>query len=359
MVYIEGYSLFSAIDSSANGSVKSLRDRVIEPTILDQEIKYYKIPNIEPLDYYNIIEKSIKDALFDANLSQDEIEKSALFIGTSSAKLPINETHLIKDGELLKDLYMDEITKIIANRIGIKNFKTIISTACTSSANALIQAKEMIQNGIIDRAIVVGVELYNEFTIRGFDSFMLLSRNQMRPFDANRDGIILGEAISTVVLSNQKSDFELIGGAIKVDTTSITAPTPQNLALVMQEALQNANITPQDIKIVKTHSTATLQNDESEAKALHLVFGSNIPKIIALKPYIGHTMGACGTNELVLLVESINQGFLPKSINFTDIDSKCNVTPSTNELPIVEGYYLLNYFGFGGNNNCLILRYGV
>ncbi|MCK4442401.1 MAG: hypothetical protein KAU90_10370, partial [Sulfurovaceae bacterium] len=170
---------------------------------------------------------------------------------------------------------------------------------------------------------------------------------------------ILGEAVSTIILSKEKSNFEIIGGAIKIDTSSITAPTPPNLAYVMQEALQNANITAKDINIVKTHSTASKQNDEAEAKALHIVFNSYIPKVVALKPYIGHTMGASGTNELVLLIEAIKQGFIPKSINFTDIDSQCNITPSLKELPEKEGYSLLNYFGFGGNNSCLVLKYGV
>jgi len=359
MVYIEGYSLLSARGECAESSVNSLRENSYQPNILDREVKYYKIADIKPMDYYDIIEKSLKDAIADANLSADEIANSALFLGTSSAKLPLNETHIRDEKELLKDLYMDEITEIIAQRVGIKNLRTLISTACTSSANALIQAKEMIESGMIERAIVVGVELYNELSIRGFDSFMLLSRDKIRPFDKNRDGIILGEALSTVILGKKKSNFELIGGAIRVDTSSITAPTPQNLFSVMQEALQNASIKSKEIEIVKTHSTATKQNDEAEAKALHLVFDNNLPKVVALKPYIGHTMGACGTNELVLLIESMRQGFIPKSLNFAEIDSECNLIPSQKELSVAEGYYMLNYFGFGGNNSCLIVKHGV
>jgi len=357
MVYIEGYSLLSAIGDTTN-AIKQLKKNSYEPILIDEEIKYYKIPNIKPLDYYNIIEKSVIDAINSANLSKDEIENSALFIGTSSAKLPLNEIYAKQDKEILKDLEIDKITKNIADKIGIKNIKTIISTACTSSSNALIQARELIKNNMVDRVIVVGIELYNEFTIRGFDSFMLLSYDKLRPFDKNRDGIILGEAISTVILSKKKSSFELVGGAIKVDTTSITSPTPQNLASVMQEAIRSANITPKDIDIVKTHSTATKQNDEVEAEALYKVFNSQIPKIVALKPYIGHTLGASGTNELVLLIESIKNGFIPKTINFLDIDDKCNIIPNIEELSAIKGYYLLNYFGFGGNNSSLVLRYG-
>ncbi len=357
MIYVEGYSFISAIGQSARESVKNLVDYQYEPKKLKSGTRYYKIPNIIKADYYDLIVRAMLTAIKDAALSEKELEETALFLGTSSAKLPLNEIYAKNDGELLKDLHMDEVTDIISKRVGIGGFKTIISTACTSSSNALIQAKEMIECGLIQRAIVVGVELYNDLSVMGFDSFMLLSRNKIKPFDRDRDGIILGEAVSAVVLSNKKSNFELAGGAIKVDTTSITSPTPENLAMVMSEALASAKITPNDIKIIKTHSTATRQNDDAEAKAIHTLFSKKIPKILTLKPYIGHTMGACGTNELVLLMEAIKQGFIPKSIHFENIDEECMIEPCLEAMQVENGYYLLNYFGFGGNNSCIVFRY--
>jgi 3-oxoacyl-[acyl-carrier-protein] synthase-1 len=357
MTYIEGYALRSSLGESAETSVKNLRTQSANLVTLACGNRYYKIPNLTPLEYYDTIERVVKDAFTHANLSPEEIKASAIFIGTSSAKLPLNETYLKEDGEPLKDLYMDEMTEVIANRMGIEGFKTIISTACTSSSNALIQAKEMIESGLIERAIVVGVELYNALSIKGFESFMLLTEDKIKPFDSNRDGLILGEALSAIVLSKKASNFALVGTAIKVDTTSITSPTSDNLATVMQEALQNANITPQAIDCIKTHSTATRQNDEAEAKGIHTLFGDTLPKIVTLKPYIGHTMGACGTNELVLFIESINQGFIPKSIHFETMDTECNIQPNLQELTPTNGYHLLNYFGFGGNNSSLVLKY--
>jgi len=357
MIYVEGYSLICPLGDSALEAVNSLKNYDYEPEKLESGHTYYKIKNIKPLAYYDIIEKSIRDAINNANLSTESLTNTALFIGTSSAKLPLNETYAKEDGVLLKDLYIDEITEIIAKRIGLYGFKTIISTACTSSSNALIQAQEMIKAGLIDRAIVVGVELYNALSIRGFESFMLLTKSKIMPFDRDRSGIILGEAVSTVVLSKKKSYFELAGGAIKVDTSSITAPTPKSLASVMDQAIKSAEIDPEDIMVIKTHSTATRQNDEAEAKGIGLVFGGQIPKVVTLKPYIGHTMGACGTNEMVLLMESLRQGFIPKSIHFENIDSACMIEPSPQETTSKNGYYLLNYFGFGGNNSSLVLKY--
>jgi len=357
VIYVEGYSLITAIGETANKSAHRLKNYTYKIEKLDNKTKYYKIPNIKQLEYYDIIEKTIRDAIKDAELSEESLKEAALFIGTSSAKLPLNEMHAINSGELLKDIHIDEVTDIIAKRTGIGGFKTIISTACTSSSNALIQAKEMIESGLIDKAIVVGIELYNELSIRGFESFMLLSKDKIKPFDKNRDGIILGEAVSAIVLGKNESCFELAGGAIKVDTSSITAPTPENLTIVMDKAIRSANISAQDIIAIKTHSTATRQNDEAEAKGIHLIFHKKIPQIVTLKPYIGHTMGACGTNELVLLLAAMRQGFIPKNIYFESMDSECMIVPSTDETIARRGYYLLNYFGFGGNNSSIVLKY--
>lgn len=357
MTYINGYALLSARGKDVQTSVKSIREGNCTPDILDSGMKYYKIKKDYLLSYYNSMEKIIKDAISQANIAQEDLSDMALFVGTSSAKLPLNESITKEEGTLLNDLYMDEITQIMADRIGIQGFRTMISTACTSSSNALVQAKEMIESGLIKKAVVVGVELYNLLSIEGFASFMLLSKNEIKPFDKMRDGIILGEAVSAVVLSNEVSPFVLLGGAVKVDTTSITTPTPDNLAMVMNEALIDANIISSDIHVIKTHSTATKQNDDAEAKALHKVFNDEIPYIVTLKPYIGHTMGACGSTELVLFLEALKQGFIPKSIQFETLDPECNIVPSLEESKAIEGYYMFNYFGFGGNNSSLVLEY--
>lgn len=358
MIFIEGYALISSLSKSVENSVKRLREESITPIEIDG-VKYYKISNSNPLEYYKSIESVINQALKDAKLTQEEVKESALFIGTSSAKLPLNEYYAQESGELLKDLDMREVSDIIANRIGIEGYRTIISTACTSSANALIQAREMIESGLIKRAIIVGVELYNELSIKGFSSFMLLSKEAIRPFDKNRDGIVLGEALSAVILGEKETSFALVGGAINVDTNSVTSPNFQNLKEVMAQALSSANLSPKDINIIKAHATSSIQNDISEAQAINALFKENTPPILALKPYIGHTMGACGTNELTLLLESLKQNFIPKTIHFETPDEECNLIPNLTELEAKEGYYLLNYFGFGGNNSSLVLKYGV
>lgn len=357
MIYVNGYALVSAKGGDVKSSVESLHKEEHSPTLLESGRKFYKIPEEFSLSYYDIIEKTIRDALINADLMQEDLSEVALFLGTSSAKLPLNEAYAKNNMLLIHDLYMDEITEIMAERIGIKGFRTIISTACTSSSNALVQAKEMIESGLIKKAVVVGVELYNELSLKGFESFMLLANSELKPFDKDREGIILGEAVSAIVLSTKSSPFAFLGGAVKVDTTSITAPTPENLAEVMYEVLNNARVSSSQIHVVKTHSTATRQNDQAEAKALHKVFSEKVPMVVTLKPYIGHTMGACGSSELVLFLEALNQGFIPKSIHFDTLDIECNITPIQEEEEAFNGYYMFNYFGFGGNNSSLIFQY--
>ena len=356
MIFIEGYALSCSLGKSAKDSVFKLQSKVTQPSTLSDNNKYYYIQEHQEQNYYESIIKIAREAILDAKLSKEELHTIGLFIGTSSAKLPLNETLLKENNEMLGKLNLSELSSIVMEELEIKSFNTIISTACTSSANALVQAKEMIESGLIEKALVLGVELFNELSIKGFNAFQLLSQDKIRPFDKHRDGVILGEGLSAVILGKNQSAFEFTSGSILVDTVSITSPTSSNLIKVMQDAMKKAKLLPSDISVIKAHATGTLQNDTAEAQALNTVFPLH-PNITALKPYIGHTMGACGTNELVLLIEALKQNFIPKTLNFSSIEDTYPLEPMNLNIPAIPGYYLLNYLGFGGNNCSLIIKY--
>ncbi len=356
MIYIEGYALTCALGKDVHASVKKLQETICEPTLLDDGNRYYYINAEEEQNYYDSIEKIAQDAIIDANLTKDEISNLGLFIGTSSAKLPINEKALKTSGEMITKPNLSELSSILMQRLKLKGFNTIISTACTSSANAMVQAKEMIESGLIKKALIIGAELYNELSIKGFNSFQLLSQKKIRPFDAHRDGVILGEGISAVILGMKVTPFEFASGSIMIDTVSITSPTSKSLVRIMRSAIEKADLLPKDINVIKAHATGTLQNDLSEAEALNELFPSH-PCITAFKPYLGHTMGACGTNEVVLLLESLKQNFIPKTLNFSIESTEYPLVPLIKNTTAIQGHYLLNYLGFGGNNCCLILKY--
>ncbi|HDS15498.1 MAG TPA: hypothetical protein ENN66_02575 [Proteobacteria bacterium] len=234
------------------------------------------------------------------------------------------------------------------------------NTACTSSANALINAAALLNGGLIDHALVLGLELYSPTTLEGFAMLQLLSSSGMRPFDRNRDGIVLGEAVGAVLLSREEispSPWRYLGGASRCETYSVsgTEPSGEGLARVMRAALQDAGLKAEDISAIKAHATASELNDRAEMRALEQIF-HRMPPIVALKPYIGHTLGACGTAELVLLMESVGAGFLPATLNFTVLENEFRNPPLQEVLPLHQGVFMLNYFGFGGNNTVFIVK---
>jgi 3-oxoacyl-[acyl-carrier-protein] synthase-1 len=355
MIYIEGYALLCSLGETVEESVLALKNEKHEASKIDDENLYYFLKNNPLPNYYDSIESVAKQAIEHAKLTVTEQRKMGIFLGTSSPKLPINEQRLRKGEEILSSVDISEIVDELAQRVGQDNYKGIISTACTSSANALVQAKAMLEAGLIEKALVLGVELYNEMSIKGFDSFMLLSKDKIRPFDKNRDGVILGEGLSAVVLGKKESAFELVAGSVMVDISSITSPTTENLERVMRHVFTEAKIDAEEIYVVKSHTTATPQNDEVEAEALKNCF-SKLPIVTALKPYIGHTMGASGTNELVLMLASLKEGFVPKTLNFQTPDLNA-LEPLQQVCEAKASYYLFNYFGFGGNNCSLLVKY--
>ncbi|MBN2705550.1 MAG: beta-ketoacyl synthase, partial [Deltaproteobacteria bacterium] len=234
------------------------------------------------------------------------------------------------------------------------------NTACTSSANALITAAALLSGGLIDHALVLGLELYSPTTLEGFAMLQLLSPTVMRPFDRDRTGIVLGEAIGAVLLSREEvrpSPWRYLGGVSRCETYSVsgTDPSGAGLARVMRDALQNAGLKAEDISAVKAHATASELNDRAEMRALAQVF-RRLPPVVALKPYIGHTLGACGATELALLMESVAAGFLPATLNFSSPENEFSTPPLQEPLPINQGVFMLNYFGFGGNNTVFIVE---
>jgi len=234
------------------------------------------------------------------------------------------------------------------------------NTACTSSANALLGAASMLAGGIIDYALVFGLELYSPTTLEGFALLQLLSPAAARPFAGNRSGIVLGEAVAVCLLSRDDimvAEWRFRGGKSGCDTTSVTgaAADGSGFARIMWGALEKTGLRPEDISLVKAHGTASDLNDRAEMRALSKVF-SRMPPYLSLKPYIGHTLGACGVAELLLLFESVNSGFMPVSPNFSPLDLEFNDAPISLNLEIESGIFMLNYFGFGGNNSSLIIE---
>lgn len=331
----------------------------------------HKHDSPQRFDY--ILQQVVAQTLDGVALGSDQIARMGLFLGSSSFEVGPSEVRYQKDLEVLgSELAMPmqlvsigHLTGQLRRRFGLRGPDFVYGTACSASANAVLGAQRLIGAGVIDHALVVGIELYNLTTLAGFHSMQLISDERIRPFDKDRSGMILGEACGAVLLSAQDAQVDssnqvsVTGGASNCDTSSVTATSSDGVAIarVVNAALADAELNASEITAIKTHGTASQANDLAEATAMHQVF-NKLPPLLSLKSYVGHTLGACGVVELVLLQAALKSGRLPATVGFETPDPALGVKPIGNSLAVVSGgNYLLNYFGFGGNNTVLALRH--
>ena len=317
--------------------------------------------------FHSLLEETAADAIEAARLSRAELDRVGVFVGTSSMDIGLIEDQFRKDIEKAPHTpqpnwrcSMESLAPRLRDRFGLGPEGVSVNTACTASANALLYADSAIRQGRIDHALVVGCEIFNATTALGFHSLDLLTSSLMRPFDNRRNGLILGEACSAVILSksNDVTGMHFMGGATLSDGHSISAANPDGSTIeaVIRKALERANISARDITAIKAHATASLLNDEGEAAGLHRVFDA-LPPIVALKPYIGHTFGASGLTELLIIKACLDSGFWPSTPGVAANGEGLGIRLAQSPLQIQEGNFLLNQFGFGGNNTSLVVRY--
>jgi 3-oxoacyl-[acyl-carrier-protein] synthase-1 len=227
-----------------------------------------------------------------------------------------------------KRIALHKSASIVAGDLGFSSEPLVVSHACISGLLAIITGMRLIQSGIYDSLVITGADLITSFIYSGFLSFQAISRNPCKPFDATRDGISLGEAAATVVLSaNERPGAILLnGGSVSNDANHISGPsrTGEELWLAIRRSLEQSGTTAKDIDFISAHGTATRYNDEMEAKAIHLASMENIP-MNSLKGYYGHTLGAAGILETIVTIHSMKENIIFPTLGFS--------TPGT-ELPV-------------------------
>lgn len=264
-----------------------------------------------------------------------------------------------------------------AIELGAKGPSKSVVTACATGSNSIGDAYEMIRCGKAKIMIAGGTEAcITPITIAGFCAAKTLSTKYnetpwkaSRPFDAERDGFVMGEGAGVLVLEeleyalnrNAKIYAELVGYGESTDAYHMTTPAPEGVGQVyaINNALKSANITPKDIDYINAHGTATYANDMTETKAIKKVFGERaytIP-ISSIKGAVGHTLGAAGGIEAAVSVLAIKNGRLPPTINYENRDSDCDLNYIPNTAIKKEiNYAMSNSFGFGGHNSILIFK---
>lgn len=275
------------------------------------------------------------------------------------------------DGPFLS--YIDSLdcadcTQRIAEYFELKGFQSTISTACSSSANAIQLGARMIENDEADIAICGGTDALTRFTLNGFGALKNIDKNLTRPFDQHRNGLNLGEGAAYLILESESSAKErnvaattaVAGYGNTNEAHHPTAPSPdgEGASRTMQEALQVAGINKKDIDYINAHGTATLGNDLSEGNAIESLFGKeNYPPFSSTKAFTGHTLAASGALEAIYCCLAIEHSFIPSNLRFETPMEDINIVPQKDLLKnFPVRYALSNSFGFGGNNVSLILK---
>ena len=310
---------------------------------------------------HQLLDTAVELALDQAGITLQQRENLPVFLGSTCLDIAEHEQQLAQTPDDIAMLgpHCAQSTVAMKQRLALEGPDYTVSTACSSAANALLQAHQMIQAGLIDTALVVGVEVANNMSLRGFASLMLLSQAGYRPFDSRRDGLILGEAVGAVVISKHPPTrgpiTQLLGGANRCAPENPTNAEHGQLLRVMRLALQESGIDADQLIAIKAHGTGTPSNDRAEGQALDQLCPM-LPPMTSLKPYFGHTLGACGLSELVGLLYAWDEGFLPATPGFEQGDEEFTCEPISKPQALPNnGAILVNCFGFGGNNTSLVI----
>jgi 3-oxoacyl-[acyl-carrier-protein] synthase II len=263
----------------------------------------------------------------------------------------------------------DAAGTFISNHFGLRGPKSSIMTACSSGATAIGFAADLIRAGYADVMITGGVEALSTVTLSGFNSLAALSTGDIKPFDANREGIVLGEGAGILILEDYDKALargakilaEFCGYGFTSDAHHITAPHPTGNGMVkaMQQAVAEANIECDQIKYINAHGTGTELNDKSETASVRRMFGDHANKLCmsSTKSMIGHTLSAAGAIEAVATVLALLGQFAPPNINYETLDPECDLDVVPNQSRNLSmDYAMSNSLAFGGNNTSLIFK---
>lgn len=327
-------------------------------------------------------------ALQDCCLPVEEIrgngDRAGVVIGTGNAGFELlvdmSYEYLLEGKKPLPTVFVNGLPNLPGHHISVEMGATgplvTIVTACASGTQAIGAGIDMIRSGKADLVFAGGADsMIRKEVIAAFDSMRALSRgfnekpaSASRPFDADRDGFVLGEGAGVLVMESlekaQERDAriyaELLGHAASSDAKHITAPDETGLGAqkAMRWALDDAGLNPGEINYINAHGTSTRLNDSTETKAIKAVFGQRAYRIpiSSTKSMLGHTMGAAGALEALVCALSIQDGIVHPTINYETPDPECDLDYVPNEMRAVPiRTAISNSFGFGGQNACLVL----
>jgi len=256
------------------------------------------------------------------------------------------------------------VTDLVGQKIKANSFITTISTACSSSSNAIIMGARMIKAGRLDIVIAGGADSVSSFTLNGFNTLLLLDSDLCLPFDNNRKGLNIGEGAGYIVMVSEKladsgvitPDALLSGYSNVCDAYHQTATSPEGRGPYnsMSGAISAAGLSPSDIDYINAHGTATQNNDLTEAKAIRKVFETRIPPLSSTKSYTGHTLGASGAVAAIFSILTLKNDIIFPNLRFSQPMTDAPLYPVTEVIYKNVSNVLTNSFGFGGNCSSMV-----
>ena len=334
----------------------------VEQTVLPATLAHWDCRN-NRLAWLGLQQDGFRDAV-DRAKQRYGADRIALVIGTSTSSIGATEeayARLDGNGQFPADLARPNIHTphslggFLQEALGLDGPCVTIATACSSSAKVFGQAARLIDAGLVDAAVVGGVDSLCGSVLYGFNSLQLVSPRPCRPFDADRDGLSLGEAAGYALLERTGEGPRLRGYGESSDAHHMSAPHPDGLGarLAMRDALARAGLAPDAIGYLNLHGTATPANDRIEANAVALQFPPGT-HASSTKGWSGHTLGAAGILEAVIALLALEHGELPGMLHCEALDAACGPQIRIDNATRSIDYAMSNSFGFGGNNASLV-----
>jgi 3-oxoacyl-[acyl-carrier-protein] synthase I len=337
----------------------------VDATVLPAPLADFDCRN-NRLAWLGLQQDGLLDAIAAARARWGE-RRVGVFLGTSTSGLLETELAYRRrqpDGALPADFLYGptqntySLAAFVGKALGLRGPSWVVSTACSSSAKVFGNAARLIEAGIIDAAVVGGVDSLCLTTLYGFNSLELLSADICRPWDAARNGLSIGEAAAFALVERESPAPQgwVLGIGESNDGYHMSSPHPEGAGAVeaMRAALVAAHLTPGDIDYINLHGTATPSNDAAEDHAVSIVFGGTTP-CSSTKGATGHTLGAAGGVEAAIGLLALRHRLMPAGLNLEHRDATLhlNYLGENREAPL--RHVLSNSFGFGGSNASLVL----
>jgi 3-oxoacyl-[acyl-carrier-protein] synthase II len=348
---------------------------------LEEHFDSRELPWLSQLTSYGVIAARL--AVADAKITPEHTAGAGIVFGSGFGTIAESGPHFLKWTEIgdaasrpttIPSLMLNAPAAQIAIYLGLKGPSLVVSTACSSGSHALGLAYREIREGRRDVMIAGGGEhALSDLMLLSWSRLRVLSRRNdhperaCRPFDVDRDGIVLCDAIALLVLESEDSLTrrrgralaEVAGYASNCDASHLTAPDRDSAVAAMREALREGALEPSDVDMVVAHGTATRLNDRTEGQALREIFGPDetFPAIVAPKSMLGHAMGASGALGVATATFALGSGIVPPTINIDRVDPECSIpAPSGSPVKLDPAVAVVNAFAFGGHNAVLVLR---